>query len=178
MAEKEFGCLHLYCGDGKGKTTAAVGLALRALGQGKRVLFVSLMKGTPSGELKVLESLPGCRVLYGKQDARFSFQMDDRKKRETRDRQNQILREVGKRVENGEYDMVVLDELCSALSEDLLDRDLADRLLAQCRGNVELVVTGRNPPQAYRDQADYLSEIRAVRHPYEKGLPARRGIEW
>ncbi|ADU27482.1 cob(I)yrinic acid a,c-diamide adenosyltransferase [Ethanoligenens harbinense] len=170
----ETGLVHIYTGDGKGKTTAAMGLACRAAGAGLRVLVVQFLKGRDTGELYSLRRL-GIRVL--RTDVKkFIPYMDEAERAVCREGQERCFREACAALP--QYDLVVLDEAIGAASAGMLD---PAALLACVRGRpkgVELVLTGRDAPQALIDCADYVSEIRCVKHPYDRGIQARRGIEF
>ena len=169
----EQGCIHLYCGEGKGKTTAAMGLALRALGSGRKVVIVQFLKGRQSGEILLLQSL-GARIFRGKAGLKFSFQMSDEEKIETRILQTEHLCQALE----CEADLLVLDEACSAWQTELVDRELLQKAVLEKPGAREVVLTGRNPPEWMWEAADYITEMFCHRHPYEKGLPAREGVEF
>ena len=171
--EKGNGKIHLYCGDGKGKTTAAAGLAIRALGHGKTVVFAQFLKDGCSGELNGLKEL-GAVVLSGPKDTKFVFCMNEEEKEETACRNNRILQEAMET----RCSLLVLDELCAALECSLIDRDLAKKAVLQRPKEQEIVITGRNPEDWMLEAADYITRMEQVRHPYEKGLQAREGIEY
>lgn len=167
------GLVHLYWGEGKGKTTAAMGLALRALGAGRRVVIVQFLKGRQTGEIPLLEQL-GARVFRGKAGQRFSFQMDEEERAQTRALQTENL---GRALEC-DADLLVLDEACAAWQKDLVDRELLQRAVLDRPQGREVVLTGRNPPDWMREAADYSTEMKCHRHPFEKGIPAREGVEF
>lgn len=167
------GLVHLYWGEGKGKTTAAMGLALRALGAGRRVVIVQFLKGRQTGEIPLLEQL-GARVLRGKAGQKFSFQMGEEERVETRALQTENLR----RALECDADLLVLDEACAAWQKDLVDRELLQRAVLDRPQGREVVLTGRNPPDWMREAADYSTEMKCHRHPFEKGIPAREGVEF
>ena len=171
------GLVHLYCGDGKGKTTAAGGLSVRAAGSGLRVLFVQFLKSRPSGEIAVLSALANVRVLRGKEGTAFSFQMTDEQKRATREMHDRNLAEAARAAKAGECDLLVLDEAVGALNRGLVDGELLRSLVREKPEALELVLTGRNPPEDLAEMADYVSEIRKVKHPFDRGIGARTGIE-
>ena len=171
------GLVHLYCGDGKGKTTAAVGLSVRAAGSGLRVLFVQFLKSRPSGEIAVLSALANVRVLRGKEGTAFSFQMTDEQKRATREMHDRNLAEAVRAAKAGECDLLVLDEAVGALNRGRVDGELLRSLVREKPEALELVLTGRNPPEDLAEMADYVSEIRKVKHPFDRGIGARTGIE-
>ncbi len=169
----EPGLIHLYWGEGKGKTTAAMGLALRALGAGKRVVIVQFLKGGPSGEIPLLESL-GVQVFRGKAGTKFSFQMDEGERAANRALQTEHLR----RALALDGDLLVLDEACAAWEMDLVDRELLRAAVLEKRPGQELILTGRRPADWMGDAADYSTEMRCCRHPFERGIPAREGVEF
>lgn len=170
--------LQIYCGDGKGKTTAALGLAMRAAGSGMRVYFVQFLKGGATSELEILSRLPEITVRRCDRDYGFSFQLTDEKKVQLIQCHNALLTQTAEVLHSGGADMVVLDEFLAAWNLGLFDRTLAERLVAECPASVELVLTGRDPDVRFLEAADYVSEIHAVKHPYTKGLAARKGIEY
>ena len=170
--------VQVYCGDGKGKTTAALGLCLRAAGHGKRVLLVQFLKGQPTGELASLAHIPEVTVLRGKASEKFTFQMDERELQQTYDLNTKNLLTVQEQVRVGDYSLVVLDEIFAALSCELVDEDLLRHLLEGLPEAVELVLTGRNPPDWVLERADYITEMVCRRHPYDRGISAREGIEF
>ncbi len=167
------GLVHLYWGEGKGKTTAAMGLALRSLGAGRKVVVVQFLKGGPSGEIPLLEQL-GARVFRGKAGQKFTFQMTEAERAETKALQTEHLR----RALALEADLLVLDEACAAWQKDLADRDLLEQAVLEKPEVQEVVLTGRNPPDWMGEAADYITEMKCHRHPFEQGIPAREGVEF
>lgn len=167
------GLLHLYYGDGKGKTTAAMGLALRALGSGKRVVVLQFLKGGQSGEIPLLEQL-GAKIYRGKAGQKFVFQMNDAEKAETRALQNANL--AAAMAEPA--DLLVLDEAGSAWELDMADKALLQQAVLQRPAGQECVLTAHAAPQWMLDAADYVTEMKCLRHPYQKGIAARKGIEY
>lgn len=172
------GLLHIYCGDGKGKTTAAIGLAVRAAGAGMKVHFAQFLKGSDTSELESLKRLPGLSIDRCGRDYGFTFTMSEEEKKRLTKCHNRILTEAFRRAERGGAELLILDEFNAAYAERLLDRTLAERLVLHKPAGVELVLTGRDPDPRFVEAADYVSEIRAVRHPFERGIPARKGIEF
>lgn len=172
------GLMHVYHGAGKGKTTAAMGLALRALGWGWRVSIVQFLKGSPSGEVAMLEQLQGVKILRGRAGTKFSFQMSEVERDEARALHHGQLLEAMEAAGRQEYDLLILDEVLDACGCGLLDEALLMEAIAQRPSGLELVLTGRNPSQAVLDLADYITEMRLQKHPYKRGLPARRGVEF
>ena len=169
--------INLYCGDGKGKTTAAMGLALRALGRGRRVVVCQFLKNGDSGERLALERFEQAVVLPVPERMKFIFRMNEEEKARTRQEMTDLFDRAAERVRTGQCDLLVLDEVCSALTTGMLDPERVTALLDGA-GEVEIVLTGRAPAEYLRQRADYMTEMAACRHPFEQGKPARLGIEW
>lgn len=165
--------LQIYCGDGKGKTTASIGAAVRAAGAGLSVCFTQLMKGAPTSELAALRSLP-ITVRRCDRDYGFSKSMSEADKASITCCHNALLENAF----SESFEFIVLDELCAAYRLGLLDRELAERLILRNKDRAEIVITGREPPEVFLDAADYISEIQCRRHPYERGITARLGVEF
>lgn len=175
--EKCGGLTHLYCGDGKGKTTAALGLAIRALGSGFRVVFVQFLKSHATGELSILNGLSDVTVIRGKEGSAFSFSMTEEEKEKTRHLHTENLKQAIDLGASGECDLLVLDEAVGAYNRNLIDKALLEEFVQNKPERLELVMTGRNPVQWMIDRADYVSEIKKIKHPYDRGIAARIGIE-
>jgi len=169
--------IHIYSGNGKGKTTAAVGLAVRAAGAGAKVRFYQFLKNGSSSEVKVLEEIDNISV-YSAGCSKFTFRMNDDERAELKAVQDKLLAEALEAVVSGEADVLILDEFLDAYNGWLVDRRLARRIVEELPERAELVLTGRSPSAFFRSRADYHSVIRAVKHPYKRGIKARRGIEF
>ena len=169
--------LHLYCGEGKGKTSAALGLALRMAGRGGRVLLVQFLKGADSGERFALAHVPGVELLEVPQRVKFSFQLSQREREAEAGRYEAMLTAIEGRLNRGAMDLLILDEICSAVQTSLVPLPRVLGLLDQARP-LEVVLTGRNPPEAFCQRADYLTRFENLRHPYDAGVAARRGVEF
>lgn len=175
--------IHIYCGDGKGKTTAALGLGIRAAGRGKRVLTARFLKTDDSGEIPVLREIPGITVLPCKKTFGFFFRMSEEQKREAGAYYRELLEEAFGRFKQEGYDLLILDEIMAAANYGLVEEERLLGLLLETKAagsadGPEIVLTGRDPSEALLSMADYVTEMRAVRHPYEKGISARIGIEY
>ncbi len=168
--------IHIYCGDGKGKTTAALGLICRHVGAGGKAVLAQFLKSLPTGELSTLEML-GVPVFRNELPHGFFPNMSDEMKQRVREMHDHTLAEVTRLAQSGECTLLVLDELCAALSLGLIDREKVLQLL-DAHGEAELVITGRNPDAELLARADYVTEMKLVKHPYEKGVGARKGIEY
>lgn len=167
------GLVHLYYGKGKGKTTAAMGLALRALAAGKSVTIVQFMKGGRSGEIEMLSKL-GAKIYRGKGTQKFFSQMNEEEKLACRELQNENLRAA---LRDG-ADMLILDEAGTALELGTAEHELLKSAVLERPEGQECVLTAHAAPQWMLDAADYCTEMRCVRHPYDKGITAREGIEF
>ncbi len=173
--------IHVYHGDGKGKTTSAMGLALRSVANDKKVLICQFLKDGSSGEIRLLQQLGDVRVLHDEPPMKFSFRMNDEERAASRAQHDKNLAACIEAMREGDAGLVVLDEAMGALSTELLDPELVKEALALAKGATdgpELVLTGRNPPQFVLDAADYVTQMRCERHPFQKGIWARRGIEF
>jgi len=166
--------IHLYTGEGKGKTTAAMGLAIRATGRGKKVVIVQFLKGSDTGELHSLSLIPNITVIRNTEAKCFFHTAPQEIRQKITDENNDNLRKVLAMP----YDLLVLDEVCAAYGLEAVDRKAVDDLLQSFSKEKELVLTGRNPPQHFYDAADYISEIKNIRHPFDRGIEAREGIEY
>lgn len=164
--------LHLYWGNGKGKTTAAMGLALRALGHGRRVVIVQFLKDSTSGEIAPLRAAGA--AVYACPNAKFTWLMDEADKAAAR---GASARALGQALAEP-FDLLVLDEACAALKSSILDEALLRRAVAFAKNGREVVLTGRDPAPWLQDAADYSTEMRAHRHPYADGVAAREGVEY
>lgn len=165
--------IHLYWGNGKGKTTAAMGLALRALAVGQTVAVVQFLKNAPSGEVALLEQL-GAKFFRGKPTAKFVSGMDEAERVAARRMQDDNLRAA---LCEG-ADLLILDEACAAWRLDMVDKNLLRAAVENAPGDREIVLTGRDPADWMREAADYDTEMRCHRHPYQKGVKARKGVEF
>ncbi len=170
------GLVQVYTGDGKGKTTASLGLCLRAVGCGFRVLFVQFLKGgNTTGELASCEAFADRFVI--RQVGTPLFIRDREPTAEERQLAEDGLRMVTKALQSGKYDIVVMDEISHAVNLKLLETAAVEAAVRSRHPQVEVVLTGRNMPEPLLDMADLVSEIHAVKHPLAKGIKARRGIE-
>lgn len=169
--------IHIYHGNGKGKTTAAVGLAVRAYGAGLEPVVFQFLKNGSSSEIAVLEKL-GIPVSCCTECTKFTFRMNDDEKAAVAERHNIMLAEIKKYISEKRTGPVIMDEFLDAYNSGLIDRKLAEEIITGSDENIEIVLTGRNPADVFLETADYISEISAVRHPYTKGVTARKGIEY
>jgi len=174
---RDKGFVHLYTGDGKGKTTAAVGLAVRAAGCGRRVLFCQFLKGGQTGEVEPLRAL-GVEILRAKHTRKFTFQMTPEELEEAGALHRSCLALAAEKLGGGGYDLVVLDEAVDAAGAGLLPPDALPELIRSRPRHVELVLTGRRPDPRLEALADYYTDFVCRAHPYQRGITAREGIEY
>lgn len=171
------GFIHFYYGDGKGKTTAAMGLALRCLGHGRRVLLVQFLKDGTSGEVQYLKQLPGVTVLVAPNMGKFVFQMTLEEKQQCRAQVEQLLEQTHELWQQEENALLILDEAGTACDVGMLkEAKLCDRA-AQWKERGEVVITGHSPLPQLMQLADYVTHMQAKKHPYQQGITAREGIE-
>jgi len=166
-----------YTGNGKGKTTAALGAVLRAHGHGMRVCVIQFMKNTDTGELKALQKLPGVEIL---QSGKGFFKILNNNFTETDHKKaaEHALALAEEKITSHACDLLVLDEINIATHLKLLDTDAVVTVLKKAPGALHVLLTGRNAPQAFLDLADLVTEMKELKHPFQKGIPAVKGIDW
>ena len=172
----ERGLIHIYCGDGKGKTTAAVGLSVRCAGCGRKVVFAQFFKDGSSGECCPLEKLPGITFLRPEKSFGFFWTLSEEEKAEARAFYTAHLRRAIQLAEDA--DLLVLDEAMSACAHGMIDEGELLRFLREKPEKLEVVLTGRDPSPAMQEAADYITEMKKIKHPFDRGIPAREGVEF
>ena len=168
--------IHYYYGDGKGKTTAALGLAMRFCGQGGRVVIVQFLKNSPCGELEALKKLDNVFVLRGQSGSCFTFSMTERQLAETKKIHESNLKTALELLEDG--DLLILDEATDAVKTNTLDGQLLKDAVLNKRDCIEVAVTGHAPLQWLAEAADYVTEMKKQKHPFDSGTAARKGVEF
>ena len=174
---KNSGLVHLYCGDGKGKTTAAVGLAVRHSGRGGKVVFAQFLKDGTSGECRVLAKL-GVTVLAANPVGKFSFRMTAEEKAETASALGRTFDAATGFAVRERATLLVLDEVCAAVNCGFLPEKTLTEFLESRPDSLEVVLTGRDPSENLQVHADYITEMKKRRHPFDEGVAAREGIEF
>jgi cob(I)alamin adenosyltransferase len=169
------GYVHIYTGNGKGKTTAALGLSLRAAGAGLRVVIAQFAKGIETNEIKALRKFTG-RITVRQFGTRSLIKRNPSKIDRTLALRG--LASAEKIMAGGRYDVVILDELCVACHFNLVPVQRVVELIRNRPKNVEVIITGRNAPPELIEAADVVTEMRDVKHYFTKGIRARRGIEY
>lgn len=167
----------LFTGDGKGKTTAALGMAIRASGHGLRTLIVQFIKSNSStGEIPALKNLPGVEIVQtgkgfvpARSDPHYPLHQQS-----ARDG----LKLVAEAIASRKYHLVILDEVCTAVSKELLDEEKVAEAIGQADGETCLVLTGRGAPKGLLDLADTVTEMCCIKHGFQAGIPAQEGVEF
>ncbi len=168
------GYIHIYTGNGKGKTTAALGLALRAAGYGMKTYIGQFMKGRHYGELTSLRDHPCITIeQYGDVDCVHREEITQKHV----DQAQQGLKRAQEILRSGQYDILILDEINVAVWFDLISTRQVLELLDHRPNHVEIVMTGRRAPEALVKIADVVSEMKEIKHYYQQGIKARTGIE-
>jgi len=171
----ERGLVQVYTGNGKGKTTAALGLALRAVGHGMKVLMIQFMKGNQYGELESAKKLSPCLII--KQVGRETFISKSNPDPKDLQLAQEGFLMAKKAIQDKEYDIVILDEINLAIDYGLIPvKDLL-QLIDSKPETVELILTGRNVRREILQRADLVTEMVDRKHYYDRGVPARKGIE-
>ena len=172
------GLIHIYCGDGKGKTTAAIGAAIRAAGRGFRVLVLRLLKTDDSGEVNALQNIPEIHVLPCVRSFGFSWNMTPEQKEKAAVYYSEQMEKAWKMALDQEIDMLVLDEAVGACTLGFIEEERLLELIGSKPEKLEVILTGRNPSETLLAAADYVTEMVMRAHPYTRGIPARKGIEY
>lgn len=173
----EKGLIHIYTGDGKGKTTAAVGQGTRTSGSGYRVLMAQFLKGDDTGELHSIEIMPNFEIIRFAKTNKFFFQMNDTEKKQVQDAIVAGLASVEEQMKEEKYNLIILDEIMAVLYNKIVPLERVMDLIANKPDHVELILTGRNAPPELVERADYVTEMKMIKHPFEQGIYARKGIE-
>ncbi len=173
VEEHSKGLVHVYTGDGKGKTTAALGLAMRAVGQGMKVIFIQFLKGQRGGEHYFLSQYHPFEIIQISDGDIFK-----KSKKKLSQEAQQTLAYAEQEILSGKYDLVILDEILVAVNQGLMTVKQVLDLLDSKPTGLELVLTGRKAPPEITQRADLITEMLLVKHPFTKGTVARRGIEY
>ena len=167
--------IHIYCGDGKGKTTAAIGLSVRAAGSGMKVLFSQFFKSGTSSEVKTLKSIGSIDYICMDRSFGRYRTMNEAQIAEASKYINKLLDDI--LTMSDKYDMIVFDEIISTYRYGLIDKEKFLPFLTTDK-NKEIILTGREPADELVELADYVSEVKKIKHPYDNGIASREGIEY
>jgi cob(I)alamin adenosyltransferase len=169
------GYIQVYTGDGKGKTTAAIGLGIRAVGDGLKVIMIQFMKGRRYSELDGLSQLKNFTVVQFGRDEFVNKKKPEPVDRELAKKGLAYAKEV---ILKNQYDVVILDEINVAVDFKLISLEDVVQILKDKPEKLELILTGRYAPAELIKQADLVSEILEIKHPYQQGIQSRKGIDW
>ncbi len=169
---------HVYYGDGKGKTTAAVGLAVRAAGSNMKVLFIQFLKTEFSGERHVLSHTENVTLTFCPLELKFTFEMNDSEKQQASKIFKGIFDSAATTALTERYDVVVFDEIFDVINNEMLSEASVYEFITNAPSSMEIIMTGHNPPQRFIDIADYVTEFKKIKHPYDRGITGRIGIEF
>lgn len=169
------GKIHLYFGYGKGKTTAAMGLCLRAAGAGKRVLIYQFLKDNTSNERNVLKTISNLTCLEGLSHEKFIWDMTEEEKKDKNIFYKKKLEQI--RQMEPEYDVIFLDELLDTVSYGILEEEVLLQYMKEKADQTELIITGHEKHEKVIDLADYVTEMKKIKHPFDEGCTEREGIE-
>lgn len=170
--------IHVYYGDGKGKTTAAVGLAARAAGSNMKVLFVQFLKTEFSGERHTLSHTENVTLTFCPLELKFTFEMDEKEKLQAAKVFKGIFDSSVTTALTDRYDMVILDEIFDVINNKMISEAEVFEFVANAPVSMEIIMTGHNPPERFIEAADYVTEFKKIKHPYDKGITGRIGIEF
>ncbi|MBQ7875139.1 MAG: cob(I)yrinic acid a,c-diamide adenosyltransferase [Oscillospiraceae bacterium] len=171
-----FGLIHIYCGNGKGKTTAATGLAVRAAGFGKKVIFTQFFKNGSSCEIKSLKKLENISLFHCETPYGLFSKMTEEEKESAKKDYSELLERALSSAE--EADLLVLDEAVSSCNYGIINEERLCEFLENKPKELEVVLTGRHPSEKLLSLADYVTEMKKIKHPYDEGIGARKGIEF
>jgi cob(I)alamin adenosyltransferase len=170
--------IYCYTGNGKGKTTAGLGAALRALGYGWNVCIIQFMKGTwHTGELDSIKKIPGIDLIQvGK--GFYKILDDTLTEEEHRTGVSDAINKIKERISSSKYQLIVLDEVNVAAHLKLLEEDVLLEILKAAPKNLHFILTGRNAPDSFIEISDLVTEMKDIKHPFEKGIPAEKGLDF
>ena len=171
------GLIHIYCGDGKGKTTCAIGLALRCAGAGKEVSFVQFLKNGDSSEIESLKKISNIKVCFCDTCYGFLNTLSEKEKESAREDYTKLFFSAVEKNAK-EADLLILDEIIGACNSGMIPEKMLIEFLKNKPKKLEVVLTGRDMSEELMAQAHYITEMKNIRHPYESGILARRGIEF
>ncbi len=172
------GYIQIYTGDGKGKTTASIGLAVRSVGAGMHVLISQFVKAIDTAELNILKNVDNITLKRYATSKKFSWDMDDDEKMQLTEEMKKQLHDTNECAQSGEYDLIVFDELLGAYHGGYITKNELLNLVANKPENCEYIITGRGAPDWLVEKADLVSSIEPVKHYMDAGIMARKGIEF
>lgn len=178
MTKLKEGYVQVYTGNGKGKTTAAMGLAFRAAGDGMEVRVVQFLKSWKTGELESAKRFDNLEILRFETVKGFTWELNEEELAKLRGEVREGFDFVKGLVENRGCDILILDEIMAAITGGFVGEEEILDLIEKKPKDMELILTGRNVPEKIMERADLITEMREIKHYYKKGVPAREGIEF
>ncbi|MCM8710057.1 cob(I)yrinic acid a,c-diamide adenosyltransferase [Clostridium sp. SYSU_GA19001] len=173
------GCVQIYTGNGKGKTTAAVGLAVRAAGNGLKVYMVQFLKSDFTGEVESAKKLePNFKIFRFEKRRGFFWTLNEEEKKELKEEIQEAYRFCFKVLKERQCDILIMDEIMGALSNELVSKEQMLELIDVRPEDMELILTGRNVPEEILEKADLITEMKDIKHYFSEGIKAREGIEY
>jgi cob(I)alamin adenosyltransferase len=170
--------IHIYIGNGKGKTTAAVGLAIRNLGRDGKILFAQFLKNSETGEINVLTKLDGITFFRPQMRHKgFIFNLNDNQLDQIREDIEKGFRQIEDIIYNNRFSLIVLDEILDVIEFGFLPEEDIISVFDKF-SEAEFVITGRKASQAIKERADYITVMNKEKHPFDRGITARKGIEY
>lgn len=170
--------VHIYYGNGKGKTTSAIGLSIRCAGSGGKVLFVQFLKDNNSSERKILDKIENITLYPCPESIKFLFNMTEEEKINIREFCTSMFIHSLNSAISKNYDMIILDEINCVIDNNLININLVKQYIGYNKDKIEIVLTGYALPDDLIDLADYISKIDKIKHPFDNGVNARLGIEY
>lgn len=175
----DIGCIQVYTGNGKGKTTAALGQGIRAYGNGLKVIMVQYLKSGYTGELNTINNLNQNFEIYRFEKERdFFWNLSEAEKEDLQKEINTATDFVEEVIKENKCDMLILDEIIGAMGNNLIDVDKLIKVLKSKPKSMEIILTGRNAPEWLIELADLVTEMKEIKHYYKKGINSRQGIEY
>ncbi|EGT3616417.1 cob(I)yrinic acid a,c-diamide adenosyltransferase [Clostridium perfringens] len=178
MARLKEGYVQVYTGNGKGKTTAAMGLAFRAAGDGMEVKVIQFLKSWKTGELEAAKKFENLEILRFEKVKGFTWELNEEQLAQLKLEVRVGFDFVKDLIKNRECDILILDEIMATISAGFIEEDEIIELIDKKPKDMELILTGRNVPEKIMDKADLITEMKEIKHYYKKGVPAREGIEF
>ncbi len=179
MMELNKGCVQIYTGNGKGKTTAAVGLAVRAAGSGYKVYMVQFLKSSQTGEVESAKKLqPNFQIFRFGKERGFFWTLTHEEKQEAKKEVQSAYKFCLGALKEKQCNILIMDEIMGAIKNGLVSEEQLLELIDNRPKDTELILTGRDVPKEIMDRADLVTEMKEVKHYYSQGVPARKGIEY
>ena len=172
------GLVQIYTGDGKGKTTAAIGQGIRSAGYGLNVVMVQFLKGGYTGELSTIDKIDNFNIFRFEKERDFVWNLSKAEIEELKKEIRTGYEFIKKIVDEGSCDVLIIDETMGAHYNKFISTDEIIYLIKNKKESMEIVLTGRNVPMEVIDLADLVTEMKMIKHPFEKGIGAREGIEY